>query len=96
MTDAETDYQVLRSFLKLGTRDTERAELVRCAMQEELTPRQRQLAEMHFLRQMPVGDIALELGLSPSTVSRTLSRARKNLKKYLRYCGRNLLYLLEE
>lgn len=43
------------------------------AVEEELTPRQRQLLRMHFTQGKRVTDIAQELGISKSTVSRTLA-----------------------
>ena len=49
------------------------------AMEEELTPRQRQLLRMHFTR------IAQELGINKATVSRTLSRSTWKLYRSLRY-----------
>ena len=39
------------------------------AVEEELTPRQRQLLRMHFTQGKRVTDIAQELGISKSTVS---------------------------
>lgn len=94
----EEEYQALRSFLKLAS-DSESptaSDYVSRAIAEELTPRQRQLAEMYYLRQIPMQYIAGELGISVSTVSRTLARARKRLERCLRYGGRNLIYLLED
>lgn len=94
----EEEYQALRSFLKLAS-DTERptaSEFVSRAIAEELTPRQRQLVEMYYLRQIPMQYIARELGVSTSTVSRTLARARVRLERCLKYGGRNLAFLLED
>ena len=51
------------------------------AVEEELTPRQRQLLRMHFTQ----GNIAQELGISKSTVSRTLARCTQRLYRTLRY-----------
>lgn len=51
----------------------------------ELTPRQAQVLEMHYDRQLTVTQIARELGLSPSTVSRTLKRGRERILEHLRY-----------
>ena len=55
------------------------------AMEEELTPRQRQLLRMHFTQGKRVTDIAQELGISKSTVSRTLARCTQRLYRTLRY-----------
>ena len=58
---------------------------LRQARERELTPRQRQLLELHYDRQLSVTEIARELGVHPSTVSRTLKRARQRLQRCLRY-----------
>lgn len=58
---------------------------LRRAREQELTPCQRQVLEMHFDREMSVTQIARELGRSPSSVSRTLQRAQNRLRRYLRY-----------
>ena len=51
----------------------------------ELTPRQQQVLELRYDRQMSVTEIARELRVCPSTVSRTLRRARERLRRCLRY-----------
>ena len=58
---------------------------LRQARERELTPRQRQLLELDYDRQLSVTEIARELGVHPSTVSRTLKRARQRLQRCLRY-----------
>ena len=55
------------------------------AVQEELTERERQVLRMRFSRNMRVTDIARELGIQKSTVSRTISRATHKLYRALRY-----------
>lgn len=55
------------------------------AMQEELTERQRQMLRMHFVQGMSVTAIAKKLGLSKSTVSRTIARSTDKLFHSLRY-----------
>ena len=58
---------------------------LRQARELELTPRQRQVLEMHYDRRLSVTAIAGELGVPPSTGSRTLKRARERLCRCLRY-----------
>lgn len=58
---------------------------LRLARERELTPCQRRVVDMHFDRQMRVSDIARELGVHPSTVTRTLQRAMARLRRCLRY-----------
>lgn len=55
------------------------------AVTEELTPRQQQLLHMFYYEGKNVTDIARELAVNKSTVSRTLHRARLRLRKSLRY-----------
>ena len=58
---------------------------LRVAREKELTPRQRYLLELHYEHQMSVTEIAQELGVHTSTVSRTLQRARNRLQHCLQY-----------
>lgn len=58
---------------------------LRQARELELTPRQRQMLSMRFDQKRTVTQIARELGVNPSTVSRTLQRARRRLYRCLRY-----------
>lgn len=55
------------------------------AVAEELTERERQILRMRFTQNMRVTDIAQELGVQKSTVSRALSRATEKLYRALRY-----------
>lgn len=56
------------------------------AIERELTDRQRQLLTMYFYENMNICQIADELHLNPSTVSRTLRRATQRLRRVLQYC----------
>lgn len=58
---------------------------LRQARERELTPRQRQMLELYYDQGMTIPQIAGELGLNRSTVSRTLRRARNRLYRFLRY-----------
>ena len=58
---------------------------LRLAQKRELTVRQRQVLQMYFERKMRVTEIAMELSLSKSTVSRTIDRAKAKLYRFLRY-----------
>ena len=58
---------------------------LRQARERELTPRQRQMLELYYDQGMTSPQIAGELGLNRSTVSRTLRRARDRLYRCLRY-----------
>lgn len=58
---------------------------LRIAREKELTPRQRCMLELYYDQQMSVTEIAQELSVNVSTVSRTLQRARNRLRRYLQY-----------
>ena len=58
---------------------------LRLARQQVLTPRQQQVITLFFERQMNMTEIAQQLGIHRSTVSRTLQRAKSRLYQALRY-----------
>ena len=58
---------------------------LRRARELELTDRQRQMLALYYDEGMTVPQIALELGLNRSTVSRTIRRAKERLYHCLRY-----------
>ena len=55
------------------------------AAMEDLTERQKEMVRMHFFDEKTVSDIARELAVNRSTVSRCLSRAEKRLLRTLRF-----------
>ncbi len=58
---------------------------LRLARRDELTERQREILRMNFEQNMTVTEIAQALGVNKSTISRTLTRAKRRLYKCLRY-----------
>lgn len=58
---------------------------LRIACEQELTPRQRELLRLRYEEELSVKEIAQRLALDKSTVSRTITRAKRRLYKYLRY-----------
>lgn len=58
---------------------------LRFAIDNDLTPRQRQVVELYYGRRMTSPQIARELGVSSSTVCRTLKSAKERLYKLLKY-----------
>lgn len=90
--ERETEYQSLRNFVKqLERPQNSVAALVAEALDQELTPRQKQMMTMYYIDQFTMREIALRLGVNPSTVTRTLQVARLKLKAALSYCGRLLM-----
>lgn len=58
---------------------------LRRAREQELTKRQREMVSLYYDQGMTMPQIAERLGVSRSTVSRTLRRARDRLYRFLRY-----------
>lgn len=83
-------YGDMAAWLRANAQDND-GELLRLkrnlclARQEALTARQRQLLRMNFEQNKTVTEIAQELGVNKSTVSRTLLRAKRRLYQCLRY-----------
>lgn len=93
----QEEYMALRQYIKLVSEASGgTAGALRRAINSQLTRRQKQLISMYYIEQMPMQDIADELGLHISTVSRTIKRGRERLKTCLRYGGRALLSALED
>ena len=92
------DLEVLGRYVRLLEKasGSSMAERMRYALATELTPRQQEMTIMYYLDGMSQREIAHALGLSDSSVSRTLLRARNKLRRSLRYGGRNLLSAMEE
>lgn len=55
------------------------------AMREELTDRQREMLTLRYAGGLSVSEIARQLEVCPSTVSRTLARGERRLFRALRY-----------
>lgn len=58
---------------------------LRRAREQELTPRQRDLLRLYYDQDLTITQIAERMGVHPSTVSRTLRRARERLRHCLQY-----------
>lgn len=58
---------------------------LRLARERELTPRQQKVLWMRYDQNMSVCQIARELQVNPSTITRTLQRATARLRRCLRY-----------
>ena len=52
---------------------------------EEMTQIQREILLAHYIENKRICEIAAERGVHKSTVSRTLKRAERKLRRYLRY-----------
>ena len=54
-------------------------------IREELTQRQQQILMAYYFDNKNITQIAADLGVNKSTVSRTLHRAETRLKRFLKY-----------
>ena len=66
------------------------------AVEQELTPRQREMLALYYYENMNMRQIAVRLGVNKSTVSRTLKRGRQRLYRCLRYGAAALLNEAEQ
>ena len=55
------------------------------ALREDVTEKQRQVLLLYYAEGKNMREIGESMGVDKSTVSRTLSRGRKRLKRYLQY-----------
>lgn len=65
-------------------RDIQIRRLLR-VMEEELTPRQKQVLALYFFEEKRPAEIARELGIQRSTALRTLRRAENRVRRFLKY-----------
>lgn len=56
---------------------------MRLAISEGLTARQREILLLHFYEEYSTAEIAQALGLNRTTVTRTLQRAKRRLRRLL-------------
>ena len=61
------------------------------ALQEDVTPRQRQALLMYYGEGLNMREIGERLGVDKSTVSRTIKRGERRLQRCLRYGAENYL-----
>lgn len=61
------------------------------ALRQEVSPKQRLALRLYYVDGMKMTEIAEELGVDRSTVSRTLKRAENNLRRCLRFGAAQLL-----
>ena len=55
------------------------------ALREDVTARQRQMLLLYYAEQMNMQEISARLGVNKSTVSRTIKRGERRLRRCLRY-----------
>lgn len=63
------------------------ARLLHLAMEQELTPRQRQCVEMYFFNRLTMEEIGRQLGIGKATVCRHLQKSKRRLGRALGYAA---------
>lgn len=58
---------------------------IRRVIDEELTPNQREILLAYYFGDLNINQIAQDRGVTKSTVCRTLHRAEKRLRRFLRF-----------
>lgn len=61
------------------------------ALEEDVTPRQREMLTLYYVAGLNIPAISRRLGVNKSTVSRTLHRGKARLHRCLRYGAARLL-----
>lgn len=61
------------------------------ALQQDVTPRQRDMLYLYYNEKLTMKEIAHRLGVDKSTVSRTIKRGETKLQRCLRYGAASLL-----
>ena len=75
--------------LQTSASNTRQMEVVRRALRDviatELTPRQREVVLLYWFEDRRICDIARELGVAGTTVSRTLERGMAKIRRHMRF-----------
>lgn len=66
------------------------------AIREELTPRQQKMLYLYYSQQVNMPAISKQMGVSVSTVSRTIKRAERKLQRCLRYGAKAYLNAMDQ
>ncbi len=71
----------------LGPRLSRETQLrrMRRVMDAELTEKQRQVLDGYYLQNKTIPQLARERGVNKSTICRTLQRAERQLRRFLKY-----------
>ena len=92
--EIETEKAAFRSWLNTGGDNADELNYTKAAMKqairEELSERQRAYM-MAYYGGMTMQQVAKKYGVNVSTVSRTIARARDQLRRVLKYCSPTLL-----
>ncbi|MGI6028235.1 MAG: sigma factor-like helix-turn-helix DNA-binding protein [Candidatus Heteroscillospira sp.] len=85
--DREAELEVIRTAFPGMSEDSRACRVIAGAMEYRLTPCQRQTLVLYYTRGMNLSQIARLRGVQPSTVLRTMRRAKQRLLWALRLGG---------
>ena len=85
----EFDRGYNRSLMQEESTNREQITIARRVLRDviatELTPRQRQAILLYYYDGLGKSEIARQMGVNPSTVTRTLSRGEETIRRFLRF-----------
>lgn len=55
------------------------------SLEQDVTERQREMLQMYYFDRLSTEEIAQRLGVNKSTVSRTMTRAKRRIRKNMRF-----------
>lgn len=94
---SQSDYQAYREYMRVVFAEpedrTELHELLQEAILHDLTPRQGQCIYAYYVEGKKMREIASELGIHQSVVSRSISAGEKKLRICMKYSSKLLLKL---
>lgn len=89
MKETEFNRAIVQELFSLPSTNRQHLELARQTLRDiianEITARQRQMLLMRYYDQKRPCEIAAELDVNPSTVTRTLQRAEERIRKNMRF-----------
>lgn len=86
--EKKVEFDALREFIGIIDMGGNASDRVRKIVYEELTPRQSEMLNLYYTQELNMPQIAEKLGVSASTVSRTIMRGKRRIRKFLQYNGR--------
>lgn len=89
LPDPNTDPRLLPGFLQQGANDGQMGcyrTALRVAMEQFLTPEQKQALHMRFWQERSMAEIASEMGISPSGASKRVNAALDILRQQVDFC----------
>lgn len=78
-------FEITEQDLALDEKKQRLLRVLRQMIQQELSPRQKEMVERYYFQKKKIREIAQEFGVNKSTVSRVLKCARTRMERCLQY-----------